>query len=46
VLAPEGRLTVEQAVPAQTIDACGPLFRDEVVGSLESGESPISFVIS
>lgn len=35
VLAPEERLTVEQAIRAQTIDAAWQLFADDVTGSLE-----------
>jgi predicted amidohydrolase YtcJ len=38
VLAPEERLTVEQAIRAQTIDAAWQLFADDVVGSLEVGK--------
>ena len=34
VLAPEERLTVDQAIRAQTIDAAWQLFSDDVVGSL------------
>ncbi len=35
VLGPEERLTVEQAIRAQTIDAARQLFADDVIGSLE-----------
>ncbi|OCB33681.1 amidohydrolase [Mycobacterium malmoense] len=38
VLAPEERLTVEQAIRAQTIDAAWQLFADDVTGSLEVGK--------
>jgi len=38
VMAPEERLTVEQAIRAQTIDAAWQLFSDDVVGSLEVGK--------
>jgi predicted amidohydrolase YtcJ len=38
VLAPGERLTVEQAIRAQTIDAAWQLFADDVVGSLEVGK--------
>jgi predicted amidohydrolase YtcJ len=38
VLAPEERLTVEQAIRAQTIDAAWQLFADDVIGSLEVGK--------
>ena len=37
VLAPEERLTVEQAIRAQTIDVALELFADDVIGSLEVG---------
>jgi len=35
VLGPEERLTVEQAIRAQTVDAAWQLFADDIVGSLE-----------
>lgn len=38
VLAPEERLTVEQAIRAQTLDAAWQLFADDVTGSLEVGK--------
>lgn len=38
VLAPEERLTVEQAIRAQTIDAAWQLFADDIVGSLQVGK--------
>ncbi|MGV0807110.1 amidohydrolase [Mycolicibacterium setense] len=38
VLAPEERLTVEQGIRAQTIDAAWQLFADNVIGSLEIGK--------
>ena len=38
VLAPDERLTVEQAIRAQTIDAAWQLFADDVIGSLEVGK--------
>ncbi|KWX19793.1 amidohydrolase [Mycolicibacterium wolinskyi] len=38
VLAPEQRLTVEQAIRAQTIDAAWQLFADNVIGSIEVGK--------
>ena len=38
VLAPEERLTVEQAIRAQTIDAAWQLFSDNEIGSLEVGK--------
>lgn len=38
VLAPEERLTVDQAIRAQTIDAAWQLFADDVIGSLEVGK--------
>ena len=40
VLAPAERLTVKQAIRAQTIDAAWLLFADDVVGSLEVGSTP------
>jgi predicted amidohydrolase YtcJ len=38
VMGPEERLTVEQAIRAQTIDAAYQLFCDDVTGSLEVGK--------
>ena len=38
VLGPEERLTVDQAIRAQTIDAAWQPFCDDVVGSLEVGK--------
>lgn len=38
VLAPEERLTVEQAIRAQTLDAAWQLFADDVIGSIELGK--------
>ncbi|OBI80553.1 amidohydrolase [Mycobacterium asiaticum] len=38
VLAPQERLTVEQAIRAQTIDAAWQLFADDAIGSLEVGK--------
>jgi predicted amidohydrolase YtcJ len=38
VLAPEERLTVEQAIRAQTMDVAWQLFADDVTGSLEVGK--------
>jgi predicted amidohydrolase YtcJ len=38
VMGPEERLTVEQAIRAQTIDAAYQLFCDDVIGSLEVGK--------
>jgi predicted amidohydrolase YtcJ len=46
VLAPEERLTVEQAIRAQTIDAAWHLFADDVVGSLEVGKYADVVVLS
>jgi predicted amidohydrolase YtcJ len=46
VLAPEERLTVEQAIRAQTIDAAWQLFSDDVVGSLEVGKYADFVVLS
>jgi len=40
VLAPGERLTVEQAIRAQTIDAAWLLLADDVVGSLEVSTTP------
>jgi hypothetical protein len=46
VLAPEERLTVEQAIRAQTIDAAYQLFADDVIGSLEVGKYADMVVLS
>ncbi len=46
VLAPEERLTVEQAIRAQTIDAAWQLFADDVTGSLEVGKYADMVVLS
>lgn len=46
VLAPEERLTVEQAIRAQTIDAAYQLFSDDVIGSLEVGKYADMVVLS
>jgi predicted amidohydrolase YtcJ len=46
VMAPEQRLTVEQAIRAQTIDAAWQLFADDVIGSLEVGKYADMVVLS
>ncbi|MBV9514616.1 MAG: amidohydrolase [Mycobacteriaceae bacterium] len=46
VLASEERLTVEQAIRAQTLDAAWQLFADDVVGSLEPGKYADMVVLS
>ncbi|MBP1819099.1 amidohydrolase [Mycobacterium sp. OAE908] len=46
VLAPDERLTVEQAIRAQTIDAAWQLFADDVVGSLQVGKYADMVVLS
>lgn len=46
VLAPEERLTVEQAIRAQTLDAAWQLFADDVIGSLEVGKYADLVVLS
>ncbi|MDT5367494.1 MAG: hypothetical protein QOC62_1925 [Mycobacterium sp.] len=46
MLAPEERLTVEQAIRAQTIDAAWQLFADDVIGSLEAGKYADMVVLS
>ncbi len=38
VIGPEQRITVEQAIRAQTIDAAYQLFADDIIGSLEVGK--------
>ncbi|BBX88523.1 amidohydrolase [Mycolicibacterium boenickei] len=46
VLAPEERLTVEQGIVAQTIDAAWQLFADNVIGSLEVGKYADLVIVS
>lgn len=46
VLAPQERLTVEQAIRAQTIDAAWQLFADDIAGSLEVGKYADLVVLS
>jgi predicted amidohydrolase YtcJ len=46
VLAPEERLTVEQGIRAQTIDAAWQLFSDDAIGSLEVGKYADLVVLS
>ena len=46
VLAPQERITVEQAIRAQTIDAAWQLFADNVIGSLEVGKYADLVIIS
>jgi len=46
VLAPEERLTVEQAIRAQTIDAAWQLFADDVTGSFQVGKYADMAVLS
>lgn len=46
VLAPEQRLTVEQAIRAQTIDAAYQLFADDRIGSIEVGKYADLVVLS
>ena len=46
VLAPQERLTVEQAIRAQTIDAAWQLFCDDLVGSLAAGKYADFVVLS
>ncbi|SPM28992.1 amidohydrolase [Mycobacterium terramassiliense] len=46
VLAPEERLTVDQAIRAQTLDAAWQLFSDDVIGSLEVGKYADLVVLS
>ena len=46
VLAPQERLTVEQAIRGQTIDAAWQLFADDVIGSLEVGKYADLVVLS
>jgi predicted amidohydrolase YtcJ len=46
VMAPEQKLTVEQAIRAQTIDAAWQLFTDDMIGSLEIGKYADMVVLS
>lgn len=46
VLAPEERLTVDQAIRAQTLDAAWQLFADDAIGSLEAGKYADLVVLS
>lgn len=46
VLAPEERLTVEQAIRAQSIGAAWQLFADDVIGSVEVGRYADMVVLS
>jgi predicted amidohydrolase YtcJ len=46
VMGPEERLTVDQAIRAQTIDAAYQLFADDVIGSLEVGKYADLVVLS
>lgn len=46
VLAPEERLTVEQGIRAQTIDAAWQLFADNVIGTLEVGKYADLVIVS
>jgi predicted amidohydrolase YtcJ len=46
VLGPEERLTVDQAIRAQTIDAAWQLFSDDIIGSLEVGKYADLVVLS
>jgi predicted amidohydrolase YtcJ len=46
VLGPEERISVEQAIRAQTIDAAWQLFSDDVIGSLEVGKYADFVVLS
>ncbi|KAA1248249.1 amidohydrolase [Mycobacterium simiae] len=46
VLAPAERVTVEQAIRAQTLDAAWQLFADAVIGSLEVGKYADLVVLS
>ena len=46
VLGPEQRITVDQAIRAQTIDAAWQLFSDDVIGSLEVGKYADMVVLS
>jgi predicted amidohydrolase YtcJ len=46
VLGPEQRITVEQAIRAQTIDAAWQLFSEDVIGSVEVGKYADLVVLS
>jgi predicted amidohydrolase YtcJ len=46
VIGPQERITVEQAIRAQTIDAAWQLFADDVIGSLEVGKYADLVVLS
>jgi len=46
VMGPQERLTVDQAIRAQTIDAAWQLFSDDVIGSLEVGKYADLVVLS
>jgi predicted amidohydrolase YtcJ len=46
VIGPEQRITVEQAIRAQTIDAAWQLHSDDVIGSLEVGKYADMVVLS
>ncbi|OBF29105.1 amidohydrolase [Mycobacterium sp. ACS1612] len=46
VIGPEQRITVEQAIRAQTLDAAWQLFADDVIGSLEVGKYADMVVLS
>ncbi len=46
VIGPEERITVEQAIRAQTIDAAYQLFADDIIGSLEVGKYADMVVLS
>lgn len=46
VLGSEERLTVDQAIRAQTIDAAWPLFSDDVIAPLEIGKYADMVVLS
>ncbi len=46
VIGPEQRITVEQAIKAQTIDAAYQLFADDIIGSLEVGKYGDMVVLS
>lgn len=46
VIGPEQRITVEQAIRAQTIDAAYQLFADDIIGSLEVGKYADMVVLS
>jgi predicted amidohydrolase YtcJ len=46
VIGPEERITVDQAIRAQTLDAAWQLFSDDVIGSLEVGKYADMVVLS